>query len=66
MIVGYLKGTEEVYCAECWPTQAAAGARPSLVLQSEEPDDPGDNFWVVDDCRGCGCRVNYKGVTVLN
>jgi hypothetical protein len=34
-------------------------------LQSEEPDDPGDTFWVVDDCRGCGRNVKYKSTTAL-
>ena len=53
MIAGYTTKDGQVFCTECWPAQAAAGARPSRVLQSEDPEDPGSNFWVVDDCKGC-------------
>ncbi len=66
MIVGYTNKDEHVFCAECWSVEAVAGARPSLVLRSEEPDDPGDNFWVVDDCRSCGQKVKYKSTMTLN
>ena len=65
-IVGYFNGTEQVFCTECWPAQAVRGARPSLVLQSEDPDDPSGDFWVVDACQACGQQVKYKAATVLN
>lgn len=66
MTVGYINRAEQIFCTECWFAQAAAGARPSQVLQSEELDDPCDNFWVVDACQGCGRQVKYKAATVLN
>jgi hypothetical protein len=66
MIVGYIDQEERIFCTGCWPSEAAAGARPCQLLDSEEPDDPGDNFWIVDPCSACGRHVKYKAATALN
>lgn len=66
MIVGYINDAEQVFCTECWSAQATAGARPSQVLDSDDPDDAEANFWVVDACAGCGRQVKYQAATALN
>ncbi len=33
---------------------------------SRSPDDPGDNFWVVDYfCEMCRCEIEYKDARLL-
>lgn len=54
MIVGYLDQHEQLLCTACWPLHVEAGSKPCRILDSEEPDDPGDNFWIVDPCADCG------------
>ncbi len=66
MIVGYIDQEEHVFCADCWRIQATEGGRPSQILDDEEPDDPGDNFWIVDPCSSCGRQVKHKALTTLN
>jgi hypothetical protein len=66
MIVGYLDEDEHVVCAGCWKLRAEAGARPGRILDSEDPEDTGANFWVVDACATCGREVKYQGTTALH
>jgi hypothetical protein len=65
MIVGYIDTEGQVYCVECWRSRAKAGAHPREVLDSDDPNDPGTNFWVVDDCSACGYRVKHLSATTL-
>jgi len=65
MIVGYIDHEGQVYCVECWRSRAKAGAHLREVLDSEDPNDPGANFWVVDDCSACGYPVKHLSATML-
>jgi hypothetical protein len=66
MIVGYINQEEQIFCADCWRSQAEAGARPAQVLDSDDPHDPSANFWIVDNCADCGGQVKYQDATTLN
>lgn len=66
MIVGYINHEEQIFCTNCWPSQVEAGAHPRQLLDSEDPDDPGANFWVVDPCTASGHEVKYQALTALN
>jgi hypothetical protein len=66
MVVGYSDGDDSVFCAECWLHIAQAGVHPTSVLDSVNPNDPTDNFWIVDNCKLCGSEVKYKSVGVLD
>ena len=66
MIVGYSDGDESVFCAECWLHIAQAGVHPTSVLDSVNPDDPTDNFWLVDNCKLCGSEVKYMSIGKLD
>jgi hypothetical protein len=57
MIVGYSNSEQSVFCVECWRQLASAGEHPLRILDSEDPDDPKNNFWVVDNCQLCGVEV---------
>jgi len=67
MLVGYMDSEDGVFCPDCWKVMAQAGKHPDRVLDSVNPNDPApnDNFWVVDNCEGCGHEVKYKDVRLL-
>lgn len=65
VIVGYMDASSTVFCSTCWPRQVEAGQHASQVL-SDDRDDPDDNFWVVDNCAGCGSEVKYMTAQVLD
>ena len=66
MLVGYIDENDRHVCGACWPGAIQTGAHTVTVLNSES-DDPTDtsNFWVVDECAGCGERIKYKGLRDL-
>jgi hypothetical protein len=66
MIVGYVDGEGSVFCAECWRQLAQAGQHPTSILYSEDPVDPTNNFWVVDNCKLCGVEVKHLSVGMLD
>ncbi len=65
MIVGYMDKSSTVFCSTCWPGQIEAGRHPSQVL-TDDHHDPDDNFWLVDNCDGCGNEVKYMSAQVLD
>ena len=66
MIAGYLNEYEQVLYTACWRARAASGARPPQIVDTEDPYDPGSNFWVVDSGTGCARHVKYKAAMALN
>ena len=64
MITGYKDEGDNVFCVVCWKTAKAAGGAAS-ILDSDDPADPGNVFWVVDKCVACGADVKYKDVRLL-
>lgn len=65
MIVGYTDASSTVFCSTCWPERVEAGHRADQVL-TDDRDDPDDNFWMVDNCAGCGSEVKYTTAQVLD
>jgi len=66
MIVGYFDHNGRAFCFACWSTRAESGPRPATVLDSEDSDEPDNNFWIVDECADCGAKVNYRELTALS
>lgn len=66
MVVGYNDGDGSVFCAECWRQVAQSGQHPSSILDSEDPADPTNNFWIVDNCRLCGIEVKHLSARLLD
>lgn len=66
MIVGYRDADESVFCTACWGELAQAGKHPTRILDTQNPDDPTDNFWIVDNCKLCGVEMKYLSVGVLD
>lgn len=54
-----------VFCSTCWPGQVEAGHHASQVL-TDGREEPDDNFWIVDNCAGCGNQVKYMTAQVLD
>jgi hypothetical protein len=65
MIAGYVDRDDLVFCAECWLKRLPAGSGPDHVLDTVDPDDPGSNFWIVDNCESCGREVKYQATRML-
>jgi hypothetical protein len=65
MIAGYVDKHDAVFCADCWVKERAAGKSPDRVLDTEDPDDPGNNFWIVDNGESCGREVKYQATRML-
>ena len=65
MIAGYVDKHEVIFCADCWPKQKQEGNSPDSTLDTEDPADPGDNFWIVDNCETCGQEVKYRAIKML-
>lgn len=61
VITGYMDASNSVFCSACWPERVEAGQRANQVLT-----DPDDNFWIVDNCAGCGSEVKYMTGLVLD
>jgi hypothetical protein len=57
MIVGHSNREQSVCCIECWRQLAQAGEHPLRILDSEDPNDPKNNFWIVDNCQLRGVEV---------
>jgi hypothetical protein len=65
MIAGYADKDDVVFCAECWATRRPSGTRPDRTLDTEDPEDPDNNFWIVDPCETCGREVKYRTIRML-
>jgi hypothetical protein len=65
MIAGYVDKHDAIFCADCWVKKRATGRSPDRVLDTEDPDDPGNNFWIVDNCVSCGREVKYQATRML-
>jgi hypothetical protein len=50
---------------DCWPKQRQEGNSPDRTLDTEDPEDPGNNFWIVDNCETCGHEVKYRAIKML-
>jgi hypothetical protein len=66
VLVGYSDNEARVFCAKCWPAHAEAGSRPAEVLESTDPLDPANNFWIVCVCVECGGHVKYLNAVAMN
>jgi hypothetical protein len=53
-------------CSACWLQPLEAGAPPARVLDSDDDHEPDDNFWIVDNCAGCGREVRYRSARALD
>jgi hypothetical protein len=65
MISGYVDQDELIFCADCWVKKRPEGSSADRVMDTEDPEDPGDNFWIVDNCEGCGKEVKYRSIRML-
>lgn len=63
--VGYVDESERFVCASCWVAEVKAGCRATRVLDDEEENGPGDNFWIVDECARCRSAIKYMDVKLL-
>jgi hypothetical protein len=61
-VAGYLAAHEQPFCRTCWLVRASLGTRPSAILLVQDPDDPSNPIWIVDDCSSCGVRVAYRAI----
>lgn len=65
MIIGHAGVAGFLYCTGCWSKQVEAGSRPDAVL-TDDREEPGDNFWIVDNCEACGQPPKYMTVRMLD
>lgn len=65
-VSGYFGMDERAFCRACWLARTDRGARPSSLLLLQDPNEPNDPFWIIDDCSSCGVRVAYRAMVPVS